>query len=157
MLAIRAALFTIIPLLVAAGVPYWIDPTRRPHAGAWAAGWLAVFAGAVIYLMCLLEFMSAGGTPAIFFTRAFRFLIGEEPRTLIQSGLYSRTRNPMYLSVMLAVAGQALAFASVPIALYALLLFVIFHTIVVVIEELHLKAERGAAYEAYTRRVRRWL
>ena len=157
MLWIRAALFTVLaPGLVAAGGPYWLDPARRLAGRPWNAGWVLVAAGAVVYALCLLRFLAAGGTPAIFFTRPLRFLIGEEPRRVIQSGLYARSRNPMYLSVLLMVAGQAIVFASRPIALYAALLAVGFHAIVVLIEEPHLRAERGAAYEEYARRAPRW-
>lgn len=153
----RAALFAVLaPGLVAIGVPHWIDPGRQLRSGPWDAGWVVAAAGAVVYALCLLRFLAAGGTPAIFFTRPLRLLIGEEPRRVIQSGLYARSRNPMYLSVLLVVAGQVIVFASGAIAVYAALLAVGFHLIVVLIEEPHLREERGAAYEEYVRKVPRW-
>ena len=48
----------------------------------------------------------SGGTPAIYFTRHLKFLIGEEPPSGPQ-GLYRFSRNPMYVGVLLAVFGQA--------------------------------------------------
>ena len=121
------------------------------------AGWLPVAAGASIYSVCLLGFLTAGGTPAIFFTRHLRFLIGEEPRRLVEGGLYRVSRNPMYIGVLLVVFGQAILFGSERLAEYGLAVAVIFHLVVVYVEEPHLRRERGASYQEYCRRVRRWL
>ncbi len=81
--------------------------TRRVR---WQAGWFLIVPGALIYLSCLIRFLLAGGTPAIFFTRPLRFLIGEEPKALVADGLYRYTRNPMYVGVLLAVIGQAILY-----------------------------------------------
>ena len=74
----------------------------------------------------------------------------------MRAGLYARSRNPMYLGVLLMVAGQALLFASAPIAVYAALLAVGFHLIVVLVEEPHLRSKSGEAYEEYLLNVPRW-
>jgi protein-S-isoprenylcysteine O-methyltransferase Ste14 len=105
---------------------------------------------------CLLRFLSSGGTPAIFFTRPLRALLGEEPPRLVQSWLYTVTRNPMYVGVVLAVFGQALVFASANIAVYGALLWLAFHVVVVALEEPHLRERHGRSYEEYCRRVPRW-
>jgi len=118
---------------------------------------MVILIGAVLYGMCLLRFLLSGGTPAIFFTRHLKFLIGEEPTKLVHEGVYRFSRNPMYLSVLLVVFGQAIFFRSSEIAFYGISLFVIFHLVVVSIEEPHLRRERGAAYEEYVQRVPRWL
>ncbi len=39
----------------------------------------------------------------IFFTRPFRFVLGEEPKGLVRSGLYRYSRNPMCVAVVTAV------------------------------------------------------
>ena len=158
MLWIRGAIFTVLaPGLIGIGVPYWIDPQRQLRGGLWQLGWVVLAAGILVYLLCLARFLAAGGTPAIFFTRPLRALIGEEPASVIRNGLYARSRNPMYLGVLLAVAGQALLFASRPIATYAALLALGFHLIVVLIEEPHLRTKGGETYEEYVRTVPRWL
>ena len=57
--------FTIlVPLVVAVVVPRTIDSAHL-QAGLWRAGWLLVIAGAAVYCICLLDFLAAGGTPAI--------------------------------------------------------------------------------------------
>src|SRR5207249_1809852 len=95
--------------------------------GAWNIGWIFVVIGAAIYGLCLLNFLASGGTPAIFFTRPLRFVLGEEPRKLVQQGLYRFSRNPMYIGVVIAIFGQAIAFSSVAVALYGAVAFFFFH------------------------------
>jgi protein-S-isoprenylcysteine O-methyltransferase Ste14 len=154
----RGLIFTaLVPLVIAGWVPAAVDPFRRIAGGAWHAGWLLVAAGAAIYAVCLTRFLASGGTPAIFFTRPVRAIIGEEPRQLVQGWLYSVSRNPMYVGVVLAVFGQAIVFASRAIATYGALLWLMFHVIVVALEEPHLSDQHGPIYDEYCRRVPRWL
>jgi protein-S-isoprenylcysteine O-methyltransferase Ste14 len=128
---------------------------ERPIGGGWwMTGWLAVAAGAAIYAVCLVRFLISGGTPAIFFTRHLKFAIGEEPGRLVDGGLYRRSRNPMYLGVVLAVLGQAILFRSIEVAEYGFALWLMFHLVVVLLEEPHRRRERGAAYEEYCRQVK---
>jgi len=158
MLWLRGLIFTaLVPYVIGGVVPSMFYGGRRMGGGWWLAGWLLVAAGAAIYAVCLVRFLISGGTPAIFFTRHLRFLIGEEPGRLVDSGLYRRSRNPMYLGVVLAVFGQAILFRSVDVAEYGLALWLMFHLVVVLLEEPHLRGERGAGYEEYCRRVPRWL
>src|SRR5947199_10828841 len=107
MLWIRGLIFTaLVPLVIGAWIPSIVDPLRRVQGGAWDAGWVLVAVGTAMYLVCLVRFLASGGTPAIFFTRAIRALIGEEPRKLVQGWLYQVTRNPMYVGVVTAVFGH---------------------------------------------------
>ncbi len=76
---LRAAVFTLLcPGVVAVLVPSLILAGAPVAAGWWRLGWAPLLAGGGIYLLCLLNFLAAGGTPAIFF-------------------------NPMYLGVVLAI------------------------------------------------------
>ena len=123
----------------------------------WQWGWLLLIAGIFLYALCLLQFLSAKGTPAIFFTRHLRFVWGEEPPALVRTGPYLLSRNPMYVSVLLVIFGQAILYASRSVAVYGAIVFICFHLVVTSIEEPHLRAREGPAYDDYCRRVRRWL
>jgi len=125
--------------------------------GLWRAGWLLVGLGAIVYGWCLFVFLMSGGTPAIFFTRHLRFVLGEEPAKLVGQGLYRISRNPMYVGVLFAVFGQALVFASARLAFYGAMLWLLFHLVVVFLEEPHLRKERGASYDEYCRQAPRWV
>jgi protein-S-isoprenylcysteine O-methyltransferase Ste14 len=156
MLWVRGLIFTVaVPGVVGGYIPLALDPAARPAGGIWDAGWIMIVAGTLIYLLCLLRFLAAGGTPAVFFTRPLRHLIGEEPDSLVSEGLYRYSRNPMYVGVLLVIFGQAVVRASPRLATYGLLVFVIFHLVVVLLEEPHLLGARGPIYETYCRVVPR--
>jgi hypothetical protein len=63
------------------------------RGGFYNGGWLLVGVGILLYALSLLRFLAAGGTPAIFFTRHLRLLIGEEPAALVSAGLYRFSRG----------------------------------------------------------------
>jgi protein-S-isoprenylcysteine O-methyltransferase Ste14 len=156
-LLLRLVLFTVlVPGLVAGYLPWNLGP-RHLAGGVWQLGWLFIVAGTAIYILCAARFSSANGTPAIFFTRHLRALLGQEPPRLVRDGLYRYSRNPMYLGVILVILGQALIFASRAIFEYAVVVFVCFHLIVVLVEEPHLRSRDPAVYEMFTRSTPRWL
>jgi protein-S-isoprenylcysteine O-methyltransferase Ste14 len=157
MLWLRGVVFTV---LVPGMVSFYVPQRMRtgPAAGGWwNLGWILFAIGALIYFRCLVGFIAAGGTPAIFFTRHARAILGEEPQQVVRSGLYRHSRNPMYLGVLTAIAGQACVYRSRPIAIYLLCAALGFHLVVVLIEEPHLARSRGPEYEDYRRRIPRWL
>src|SRR3990170_3181643 len=96
MILVRAVVFiSAASGVVVVGLP-WVLVTAFP---AWPlslgwARWIPLPLGAaalLIYLVCLLDFLTVGrGTPAFY----------DPPRTLVSRGLYRRVRNPMYLSVL---------------------------------------------------------
>lgn len=158
LLWLRGLVFTLlVPAVVGFYVPSTLLEGRHLQPGPWQAGWILVILGTATYLVCLIQFLSAGGTPAIFFARHLRFLIGEEPAALVARGMYRISRNPMYLGVLSAIFGQALLYRSRGVALYGLVVWVFFHLVVVLLEEPHLRATRGDEYERYCRQSPRWL
>ena len=155
---IRGIVFTVlVPGTIALYVPFRMAERLTPRGGLWEAGWIVSAVGALGYSVCFLHFLASGGTPAIFFTRPLKFLIGEEPGRLVRGGLYRVSRNPMYVSVLLVIFGQALRFGSWPITEYGLLVWLGFHVVVVLLEEPHLYEERGTSYDEYRKHVPRWL
>ena len=77
--------------------------------------------------------------------------------TIVRSGPYRFTRNPMYLSLcLLQVALGFVLDGWVPL-LFAVLLMVILHFGVILREEKYLEAKFGEQYLALKRQVRRWL
>jgi protein-S-isoprenylcysteine O-methyltransferase Ste14 len=154
---LRGLIFTALaPGVVAVLAPALIRGGRPLSGGFWNLGWIPVLLGACVYLACLLKFLAANGTPAIFFTRRLRRVIGEEPAGLVCGGLYGFSRNPMYVGVLAVVFGQAILFSSLPVAIYGLAGWLAFHLSVVFLEEPHLRAKQGAAYDEYCRLVPRW-
>jgi len=154
---LRLALFTILVPGVIAGYLPWSFGPRHLAPGPWQLGWLLITLGTLIYILCAARFFAAQGTPAIFFIRPLRALVGEEPSNLVRTGLYRYSRNPMYVGVLLVILGQACIFASRAILEYAILVFLGFHLVVVLLEEPHLRSRDPAAYDAFVRSTPRWL
>ncbi len=67
------------------------------------------------------------------------------------------TRNPMYLGMVLIVAGAALAEGSVSPWLAVIALAVVLDRCFIAREEATLRAAFGDAYRSYQARVRRWI
>lgn len=104
--------------------------------------------GSLIYFWCLWDFMIAGrGTP----------LPIDPQKTLIAWGLYKYTRNPMYIGVVLLIIAWALLFLSWDIMVYGIFIAVMFHLIVVLYEEPHMRRKYGARYEHYCLEINRWI
>mgnify|MGYP000499719522 CR=1 FL=1 len=77
--------------------------------------------------------------------------------TLVESGIYRRTRNPMYVGVTLALLGFA-AWRGHPLSLVLVALFPAFiQRFQIAPEERALGEIFGPAYAAYKTRVPRWL
>ena len=63
----------------------------------------------------------------------------------------------MYVGVLTVLLGWAILFSSVVLVVYGLVLGTCFHLFTVLYEERHLLCEFGSEYEAYCKRVGRWL
>ena len=77
--------------------------------------------------------------------------------TLVTSGPYALTRNPMYVSLALLTTAFALFLNTWWIVFLLIPVLLVVQRFVIVKEERYLRRRFGAEYEAYTRRVRRWL
>ncbi|TAM50991.1 MAG: isoprenylcysteine carboxylmethyltransferase family protein [Acidobacteria bacterium] len=76
---------------------------------------------------------------------------------LVTSGPFRLTRNPMYLSLMILIAGvSALVNSFWPLALLVPVVVVV-QRLAITPEERYLAELYGSAYGQYCRRVRRWL
>ncbi len=78
------------------------------------------------------------------------------PHRLVTTGPYAYSRNPMFLGHIIFLAGLAITLRSPRAALLAVGVAAWFHRRVLE-DERQLRDRFGAEYEAYTRRVDRWL
>lgn len=150
---VRATLFiAVVPASVAGWIPWYTagSPRLAPRAGAplSALGALTVIAGWTVLLICAREFARAGrGTPAPY----------DPPRSLVTSGLYRFTRNPMYVGVVTAIFGQAIWFRSRDATIYGIAMALAFHLAILIYEEPRLTRVFGQQYLDYKHRVPRWI
>lgn len=80
-----------------------------------------------------------------------------EATSLLTTGIYRYSRNPMYLGVLLVLVGWAINLGNL-LGLACALVFIAYITRFQIIpEERMLQEKFGAGFEAYRRAVRRWV
>jgi protein-S-isoprenylcysteine O-methyltransferase Ste14 len=148
---LKTLAFTVlVPGTIAGYVPYRLlgsqpNPTFDIVG---VVGTIAIILGAMGYLTCAWNFAYHGlGTPAPL----------DPPKTLIARGLNRYVRNPMYLSVLLVIVGEAALFHAWKITLYAAVVWTCAHLFVVFYEEPNLQKKFGTIYEDYRSEVSRWI
>ncbi len=139
----------LVLIYVPARVLSWSGINRPVGTGLQqVAGLVIGTAGAALVLWCIGTFVLDGrGTPAPF----------DPPRRLVAKGPYRFVRNPMYIGAGLVLAGAFLFYDSLALLVYTGLYFLATHLLVIWYEEPTLQRTFGPDYEAYCRRVRRWL
>lgn len=153
MIAIKTILFTLLfPGTVLVYMPYILMrafPGSIVDLGAFRPlAFLFGIPGLAIYIRCAWDFGArGGGTPAPI----------DPPKVLVAEGLYRYSRNPMYVGVLLMLAAECLWFGSLPLILWGVLVFSMFHVFILFYEEPTLRRNFGPAYDRFCREIPRWL
>jgi protein-S-isoprenylcysteine O-methyltransferase Ste14 len=153
----RAAVGTTVFFVLAPGtvvglVPWLLTGWRvREPAPYWAPlrllGALLLIAGLVFVVQAFVRFVVEGsGTPAP---------IAPTER-LVVGGVYRYVRNPMYVSLLAVIVGQALLLGRLGLLLYAAAMWLVTAAFVRWYEEPTLTRQFGGDYEAYRRAVPAW-
>jgi protein-S-isoprenylcysteine O-methyltransferase Ste14 len=138
------------PTLVAGLVPWLIT---RWHAddqplSLKLLGGAFIALGLVLVLEATARFALQGrGTPAPW----------APPERFVARGSYRFTRNPMYVGVLVLIAGQALLLGREVLFVWAVGAWLLFQLFLLLEEEPGLRRRFGAEYEDYCSRVPRWL
>jgi protein-S-isoprenylcysteine O-methyltransferase Ste14 len=154
MLLLRSIFFTLLlPGTITVLIPYRLILSRS--TGTFSnyqplryLGLPLILIGAAGLLWCIWEFFSEGrGTLAPI----------DPPKYLVVRGLYRYVRNPMYVSVVTVLLGEAIFFMSVAILIEAVIFIVLAHLFVTLYEEPALRRQFGESYERYSQTVGRWI
>ncbi|MBK8543357.1 MAG: isoprenylcysteine carboxylmethyltransferase family protein [Caulobacteraceae bacterium] len=102
---------------------------------------------------------------AILFGAMFQFRLANTQLTpnsptnnaLVSGGIFSITRNPMYLAMTLFCVGGALWFGRPVMLLAPVLMFSVANWVFIPFEEAKMRRQFGDAFDAYCKRVRRWI
>ena len=152
-LALRSILWALLAPGVVAGYVPWryfgLDRLTLDLASpSQVVGLVLIGGGAALLAACIWQFAAEGrGTLSPV----------DAPREIVVRGLYRFVRNPMYLSVSAIVLGEAALARSKALVLYWAAVFLAFNLFVLLYEEPALTRRFGASYEAYARRVPRWI
>jgi protein-S-isoprenylcysteine O-methyltransferase Ste14 len=129
-----------------------VDASIGIELPAWVQipGVVVVFLGAILVLVC----------GAMLSTRGIGTLHGAEwfmPREFVATGPFRFVRNPMSLGGVVLMTGIALSHRSAVGLVLAAGLFLVFHLVVVRLEEPGLEKRFGDSYREYRRNVPRWV
>ena len=147
-----AVFFVLAPGVVAGQVPWWLTGWQVRSLPAWwlplrLTGVVLLVAGTAVLVQAFARFVVEGlGTPAPV----------APTRELVVGGLYRYVRNPMYLAVLAAIVGQALALGQLVLLPYAAVVAAAFVAFVHGYEEPTLARQFGARYLAYRQAVPGW-
>jgi protein-S-isoprenylcysteine O-methyltransferase Ste14 len=139
------AFFFAAPCVVGGVLPWAVSGWAAPRF--WP-GFVIVAAGAFVVLRAFVRFVREGhGTPAPV----------APTEALVVGGDYRFVRNPMYVGVVTAIAGQALVFLDVRVLGYGVLAWAVMASFVRLYEEPVLLERYGRQYEDYRRHVPAWV
>ena len=104
--------------------------------------------GAALLFQCVREFYVAGkGTLAPW----------SPPKHLVVTGPFRWSRNPIYIAMLIVILGWTVTYWSRALAIYTVVMFVLFHIRTILGEEPRLAREFGDEWTRYARRVPRWI
>ena len=149
-LFLKNLLFTLfVPGTVAVYIPLRLtNDLPAPSLAAHLASLPFFVVGCLIYGWCVWDFATfGGGTP----------LPIDAPKKLVVRGLYRYTRNPMYVGVLTTTLAWAVRYHAPEIILYAVAVWLLFHSFIMLYEEPHLQRTFGDEYTRYRAQVGRWL
>jgi len=110
--------------------------------------------GAIVFVLALALFAWA----IVTITRAGSNVPTNRPTTtIVESGPYRFTRNPIYLGTFLGLIGLATAFDNLWLLMVLVPFALVIRYGVVAREEAYLERKFGDVYRGYRSRVRRWL
>jgi len=142
----------IVGLIVAAAM--WVIASRPPiwppsTSVRLSAGVILLVIGLAIALSAVVSFRRAQTT--------VNPLKPETSTSLVSTGIFARTRNPMYLGMLMGLLAWAVYLASA-LALLGPVAFALYITRFQIIpEERAMQALFGSAFSRYSQTVRRWL
>ena len=138
----------VLPGVVAGLCPAFLVAADLHHGSGSPFGWALIVAGVVLLLWCAGDFFVSGkGTLAPW----------DPPKRLVIVGLYRLVRNPMYLAVLILLAGWIVVSGSWLVMWYTVVIALGFHLRVVWHEEAWLRRQFGAEWADYSGSVRRWI
>ena len=143
----RDALFPLVLIAAAFGTrPRLAGTTQTDHLMDAVAFVVSAIGQALRMLVVGLVYITRGGQ-------------NRQPwaNTLVEGGIFSHARNPLYAANMVILLGLALVHNGWAMYLVVLPLFAFVYAAIVRAEEQYLSGRFGSVYDAYCQRVPRWI
>lgn len=107
-----------------------------------------IFLGGIFIIFKIAKQYEQEGTPIKYLAR---------PTTILTTGPYRYSRNPVYLAMLLSLLGAWIALASLSPVIIIIGFFFLLDRCIIPQEEIFLEAEQPQKYLDYKYQVRRWL
>ena len=127
---------------------YW-PVFRFEFANQWLVAVLVFLAGSIIDVIAMIQFRRARTT--------VNPLSPEKSTELVTTGIFSISRNPMYLGMALNLVGITIWFGDVSGLVFVALFVVVINQLQIKPEEEILTGLYGDKYTDWMQRVRRWI
>ena len=142
--------------------PVWALAYTFIAVGAsYLIGWPQIPGPPLVWLGVVLIVLGIGlsVTAAMLFRREDTEVNPTSPanRKLVTSGPFRRTRNPMYLGLVLATLGIALWVGAWPMLLAPIAVFATTNWVHIPFEEEKMRRQFGPSFDAYANKTRRWI
>lgn len=147
MKALDAPLIWLAAFIAAAWAQVALVPLPFPQPLGRDIGAFAVLAG-LFFVVAAVRHMRRNVTTT---------LPNRAASTLVTTGVFGKSRNPIYLGLVLILAGVALWLGSILGLILVPVLVVVLTRRFIEVEETHLRGIFGEAFDAYSERTRRWL
>jgi protein-S-isoprenylcysteine O-methyltransferase Ste14 len=134
--------------IAAMGLACYLLPTQAIVPAPYQfAGYLLFALGLGIAILASRQFGRVGTN-----INTFR-----DPDTLVTDGLFSVSRNPMYLGFVLSLLGAAIVVNDLVALSVTALFFAVTNAWYIPFEERAASTRFGGEFDAYSKRVRRWI
>jgi len=140
---VGAAILLVLPILSHYLLPI-ISIVHKPYT---YLGIAVMLLGLALGILAAMTFRSVGAS----------FQLHGKSSTLATSGPFRISRNPMYLSMLIWLAGLAVFLGSLSTFMFPILLFLTANFVIIPLEEQDMEGVFGERYLEYKQRVRRWL
>ena len=131
------------------GVNFLSPFARYGFPGQWLVSLVILLIGILIVLIGGKHFIDAGTT--------FNPLKPDQASSLVNTGIYRYSRNPMYLGFLLLLLSWTVCLGNWLIMLLLPVFILVINMVYILPEELALSGKFGEDYAKYQRKVRRWL
>jgi protein-S-isoprenylcysteine O-methyltransferase Ste14 len=144
---IQPPVYLLLAIIAMFGL-HWLLPVAQLVHYPWTLlGLIPVVIGFLIGMAGSVKFRQVGTT----------IVPGQVSSTLVTGGVFGFSRNPIYLGMLLALAGIWLLLGSLSPVVMVPLFWLALNQTIIPLEERMLTERFGDEYRAYQRRVRRWL
>lgn len=144
---VRPPVLFLVCLMAGVLLEWALPPARLESLWLWGFGLFLIAGGAALVVTAARHFHRAGTNVPTW----------RPTTTLVSTGPYRYTRNPIYIGLAAIYLGIAALAGSLWIALMVMPSLLVLQFGVVLREEAYLERRFGEAYRDYRTRVRRWI